>query len=429
MDTAWSTLVGNGFSQVRVLILYRQIWVFFHRYVGLAMSAFLIIVGLTGSLLAFYPELQRLANPHWYVDRAPSDWLSPGELAARSEDADPRLRVYRMELQSFEGVTRAWVGPRVDVSTGEPFELDFDYLVLDPATGAVLDRSRWGAIGDTWRQIVDFIYELHYSLALDMFGVWLLGFIALAWTIDCFIGAYLTFPANPGKGSFWTRWKQAWKIKRGASTYRFNFDLHRAGGLWLWFMLFIFAWSSVYMNLWDTVYTWTTRAVLDYRPAWVVQVPEPQPLEDAPLSWQEAQTIASQLMEQKAKDHGFRTGRAVMISYHPDSATYVYQIETSLDIDVRPRRFGAQVILDARTGEFKHLLLPRGQYAGNTVSNWLYALHMGNVFGLPYRIFVCVMGLLITMLSVTGIYIWWKKLKARRLSALRRHGSFDAEVR
>ena len=38
---------------------------------------------------------------------------------------------------------------------------------------------------------------------------------------------------------------------------------------------------------------------------------------------------------------------------------------------------------------------------------------MADVFGLAYRIFVCVLGLVITMLSVTGVYIWWKKRKAR----------------
>ena len=44
----------------------RAIWVLLHRYFGLATSVFLVVVGLTGSLLAFYPELHRLANPHWY---------------------------------------------------------------------------------------------------------------------------------------------------------------------------------------------------------------------------------------------------------------------------------------------------------------------------------------------------------------------------
>lgn len=34
---------------------------------------------------------------------------------------------------------------------------------------------------------------------------------------------------------------------------------------------------------------------------------------------------------------------------------------------------------------------------------------MASVLGLPYRIFVYALGLVIAMLSVTGVYIWWKK--------------------
>jgi uncharacterized iron-regulated membrane protein len=34
---------------------------------------------------------------------------------------------------------------------------------------------------------------------------------------------------------------------------------------------------------------------------------------------------------------------------------------------------------------------------------------MAKIWGLPYKIFVCFMGLVITMLSVTGVYIWGKK--------------------
>lgn len=42
------------------------------------MTGVLIILGLTGSLLAFYPELQRALNPYWYPDREPATWLPAG---------------------------------------------------------------------------------------------------------------------------------------------------------------------------------------------------------------------------------------------------------------------------------------------------------------------------------------------------------------
>lgn len=403
--------------------LRRPFWVWLHRWVGLAMAGFLFVVGLTGSLLAFYPELQRLANPHWFVDRAPASWLGPGDLASRLEAADPRLRVQRVELQSFEGATRAWVGPRDDPATGKPRALDFDYVVLDPATGAVLDRSRWGAIGSTWRQIVDFVYELHYSLALGMAGVWVLGGLALLWTLDCFVGAYLTFPARASATRrWWVRWKPAWLVKRGAGAYRMNFDLHRAGGLWPWAMLLVFAWSSVYMNLWDTVYTWATRSAMDFRPPWVLQVPLAEPVHEPTLNWPQAQAVGARLMAEQATARGFKVVLPVSLHYEADSASYVYQVQSSLDIADRPRRYMAQVIFDGRSGALQHVLLPRGQYTGNTVSNWLYALHMGNVFGLPYRVFVCVLGLAVAALSVTGVVVWWHKRRARRQTRARLPG-------
>ena len=72
----------------------------------------------------------------------------------------------------------------------------------------------------------------------------------------------------------------------------------------------------------------------------------------------------------------------------------VYQYSVRSSRDIQDRRGGTSVFFDADTGAFKLLLLPTGQYNGNTVTSWLYALHMGNVFGLPYRIFVCITSLI-----------------------------------
>ena len=171
---------------------------------GLAMAGFLIIVGLTGSLLAFYPELQRVLNPHWYPDREPATWLLAGVLAERVEARDARVQVTQMELRRFDETTTAWVAPRPDPATQQPAELDYSRLLLDPATGEELDRRRYAAITQPgWGNLMDFIYALHYALALGMTGMWILGGCALVWTLDCFVGFYLTFPACQ------LRWGQA----------------------------------------------------------------------------------------------------------------------------------------------------------------------------------------------------------------------------
>ena len=84
---------------------------------------------------------------------------------------------------------------------------------------------------------------------------------------------------------------------------------------------------------------------------------------------------------------------------------------------------------DAVTGAFEDTNIPQLQRSGNVVTDWLDALHMASVFGLPYRIFVCVLGLLITMLSVTGVYIWWKKRKARLRGSSRSRPDSDTGTR
>lgn len=112
-------------------------------------------------------------------------------------------------------------------------------------------------------------------------------------------------------------------------------------------------------------------------------------------------------MADAARERGFIVERPVSLYLYREHGAYHYLVHSSLDF--QDKRGRTSVIFDANTGQLKQLLLPSGQHSGSTITNWLYALHMANVFGLPYRIFVCVLGLAIVMLSVTGIVIWLKK--------------------
>jgi hypothetical protein len=76
---------------------------------------------------------------------------------------------------------------------------------------------------------------------------------ALIWTLDCFIGFFLAFPPgrrdNPASvpqnvRRWWWRWKPSWLVRWNSSQHKVTFDLHRAGGLWLWPLLLVFAWSA-----------------------------------------------------------------------------------------------------------------------------------------------------------------------------------------
>ena len=133
-------------------------------------------------------------------------------------------------------------------------------------------------------------------------------------------------------------------------------------------------------------------------------------------------------MAVQVAQQGITVKRPVSLRLYREFGLYQYQVETDREIDDRPRRYTTQVFFDADSGALKSALLPAGQYAGNTLSNWLYALHMANVFGLPYRIFVCFLGVVVVMLSVTGVYLWAKKRRSHAIARARRPGSLVASA-
>ncbi len=245
----------------------RHFWVLVHRYAGLYMAFFLLVAGLTGSILAFSPEINNLLNPPEKVEPSATHRLDEFALKERAESLQPQGQILMMSFnRKVDEAYTALFTPRIDLVTQQPFELTFDRISLNPYTGIEISKDKLG--DDLWpitrKNFISLIISLHYKLALpDSIGVWLFGIAALIWTIDCFVSAYLTFPISVygyqtvtefKQRSWLSRWKSSWLVKWRGSALRINFDLHRAGGLWVWLMLLILAWSSVGFNLNEQVY-------------------------------------------------------------------------------------------------------------------------------------------------------------------------------
>lgn len=396
----------------------RNVFVWLHRWVGLLMTVFLIVVGLTGSLLAFNTQLEKLVSPQLFAVKPTPDAkrLDLATLAERAEVAQPHARVAYFSVSDEQAFMH--VGPRTDPATGKPYPLDFNQMFLDPWSGQELGHRRNGDLSQGKINLIPFVYELHQSLALGETGAWVLGIVALAWTLDCFYAFYLTCPLALAR--FFSRWAPAWKIKWPTVAYRLNLDLHRASGLWLWPLLFVFAWSSVMFNL-SSVYEWTTLHLFDYETpemeissaALAVRKEQPR------LGWHEALVKSEQVMQKLAREQDFKILRATGLAYIAEAGVYSYSVDADRDISFGSWG-GTGVWIDGDTGEFKKLWSATGEHSGNTVTNWLRALHFANIRDwLAYRILVCGIGLVIVLLSVTGVYIWFKKRRAR-LSAKQR---------
>ncbi|CAN2536407.1 hypothetical+protein [Methylocapsa aurea] len=394
----------------------RDIFVFLHRWVGLLTTIFLVIVGLTGSLLAFNNELEHVFAPELYARPHPGEApLDLATLAERAETLVPHAHVRAVALTEPDQAHIAF-RPETNPTTGKSYELGFNQFYVDPWTGAELGHRNKADLSEGLINVMPFIYRLHDQLMLKATGATILGVVAVFWTIDCFVGFYLTLPVS--LSGFWRRWKPAWLIKRKAGFYRLNFDLHRASGLWLWPVLFIFAWSSVMFDM-RSVYEWVTPKLFDYRyvaadtKELAERPPKPRPL----LDWRAALVTGERLMGEQAAIYGLTSVEPRALSYNDRAGVYTYSARSSLNI--APTGGLPYVMFDGDNGSLLKVRAPNGQHAGNTISSWLIALHMATVFGLPYRIFVCVLGLVITTLSATGVYIWWKKRSARLYRKIR----------
>ncbi|BBU63704.1 hypothetical protein MSC49_36390 [Methylosinus sp. C49] len=387
----------------------RTIFVFLHRWTGLALASFLILVGVTGSILVFLPELNHWLTPNLYPGRIDGAELSASALLRRAEELTPQARATRIFF--------AAPGTTIVSFEAKPGAAEVDALYLDPVSGDALGRVKQKGLPESLGDLLPFIDRLHWSLALGPWGVWLLGVVALVWTIDCFIAFYLTLPANLlRRRGFLARWKPAWLIKRGASFYRLNFDLHRASGLWLYPLLLVLAWSGVCFDL-NVVYCGAMGLVFDFEPSiWKRDAP-PMADRGEPMPFEEAERIARDLMEERAAREGFTIDRRVDFTLDRETGLYVYGVHSSRDVG--EKYGGTTIAIDAYTGAVHGFHAPTGGKGGDTATEWLLELHMANVFGLPYRILVCAAGVAIALLSVTGVVIWRKKRGARRRSGER----------
>jgi uncharacterized iron-regulated membrane protein len=149
----------------------RHFFVWLHRWVGLAMAGFLVVVGLTGSLLAFLPELGHALAPQLYPG-AHGPTLEAAALARHAESLFPQARANTVYLGN---PGTAHIG--IEALPGAA-PLGFNRLVLDAVTGEELGRLERGALPTALEEIMPFVYSLHYQLAMGPTGEWILGIIA-----------------------------------------------------------------------------------------------------------------------------------------------------------------------------------------------------------------------------------------------------------
>jgi len=120
----------------------RRLCLLFHRYAGLFMAVWLVLIGLTGSIIVFNPELQAWLDPPPAIAERPLPELDPATLTQRAQELVPQAAFNSLVLQRKRGEPFiAFAEPRVGGSIEKPSELGFSALYLDPYTGDEVGRQ------------------------------------------------------------------------------------------------------------------------------------------------------------------------------------------------------------------------------------------------------------------------------------------------
>ena len=364
----------------------RRLWLNVHLYLGLTLGMVFALLGITGSVLVFYPEIDRALNP----ELRPS---APGAPAVSVQAVVDKVRAlypdreggWRIEMPLNENTPVTIRYANASEREGRSFSPLL--ITLDPLTLEPTSRRVWGDY------LVTFIYDLHYTLLFDKPGKIAVGIIGLIMLMSLLSGLWLWWPSK-------SRWRAALAPKVREGVVRRTYDLHVLGGVYGALLLMVLVLTGAGLALPEQTRS-LVAGTFTLRP--LPEVVSDAAPEAALIQLDDAVAIALERFPQSQLrwvDVPGRDGGLLAIRvYQPDEPG---------------RRFPkTKLWLDSTTGEILGVWDPAENASGNTVLDWLHPLHNGEAFGLAGRWLAFVAGLLPLLLFATGIIRWRQKRRAK----------------
>lgn len=358
----------------------RKLWLSVHRWLGLTVGLMFVLIGLTGSLLVF--------------DHAIDEWLNPDLLLTEESGERASLNdVIAVAEQAYSGKAVSVSKPRVDLgvwtvwfSSDTEKTPSFTAVYVDPYTTRVTGRRVWG------QDLMSWIYRLHFRLVAGDIGATIVGIIGIMMMISIVSGIYL----------WWPLWKKSWRAAFAIrSGRRVNFDLHKSLGIFSAIFLLVIAFTGVYMEFHEWFHeTVALFAEVGEHPSGLTSMTTSA---KEPLTSEEALALAQTHFPHALFDH----------LHPPIGQDGFYEVAFRQPGEVQQSFGRTQVFLNQYTGDILAIRTPQDFTAADAFFAWQFPLHNGEAFGLIGRWFVLVMGLVPSVLYVTGFLLWRRRRKPR----------------
>ncbi|RIZ65006.1 MAG: PepSY domain-containing protein [Methylococcales bacterium] len=371
-------------------ITLRKIFLKIHLYISLWLGAFLVIAGLTGSILVYEHTLDKFFNSESMLIEHPgnqsksiAELINSANLQSPIKGATSHIQ---LPTSPDEALIIRYQMPAEGNHKGHNHH--FYELMLNQYTGEVIGQR------DQFTSLMGLVLRLHFNLFADETGQLIMGITSLLTLLLIMTGIYVWWPKLK-------HLKAAFIIKRNASPTRFNFDLHKTVGIYTALILFSVSLSGVHFNM-----PYLFRPIVNYfspvdnMRAAVVS----EKVMDVSISTETAINIAEQIFP------GIEVKR---VSF-PANKTGVYMV-MGKQIDEMSDKGTTILWVDQYSGKVLKVKDPHQLSPGNAFLNIQLPLHNGEILGEPGRVLVLIAGFAPLLLMITGVIHWLKKRRSKRL--------------
>jgi uncharacterized iron-regulated membrane protein len=357
----------------------RRILLNIHLYLGLTAGAVLIVLGLTGAIIAFEADIPHWLHPGLFYVHPGAAPLSEQELVRNVERRFAPARVGAVQILRATNLAHVFLLP------------DRVWVFGDPYTGAILGSVQGGFRSD---RIVGYIHQIHLRLVPIPAAVPRLaaaGKVLVSWA-----GLLLCLLVPTGLILFWRTRRSS--VKWSATLFRICFDLHHVVGAYASLFLMVAALTGVLIGF-ESGEQIIFALSGSGQPS-PVQAPQSAPVEGVvPLTLDRAIEIARARMPD-AVVAGYSVPRKPV-----DAITVSLRVPEETSEAVR-----SSVTIDQYSGAVLQVRDFRTDSAGVYWVRFNRSLHTGDVLGTPTRIVAALSSLLLVVMVLTGLVIWWRKL-------------------
>ncbi len=381
----------------------RQLWLWkfnfqIHLWLGIIIALYLIVVGITGSILVFRDELEALAglNP-WQSLRAAEPFADITEVIKNVQAAYPGQPVISVYTPTeSDPVFEATVQGKQQQIT----------LAAHPKTGAIL-----GVVPSmhSWLSVVR---DLHVNLMVGPKGRKANGIGGALLVLLNITGMVIWWPGIK-------HWKRALKVDFRRTWRRVNYDLHNSVGFWTLTVATFWGISGLYFGWSREVFLFVDRIspIISARPPKVSVKPVSNPIP----------------VDLKAV-----IARAFVLDPGTSLEGVQFPAERrTLEIYMRRGNHSGAEYMDTlyfNPGDGSHIKTWR--YGVNeSLGDWFIwlqiPLHYGTYWGLGIKTLWALLGLSIPLITVTGVLMYWNRVlrhKWRHLKDSRRPSDREADI-